>query len=251
MTASLRLPPFLPAAQTRTGVCPRARRVGHPPDDGRFAPEPCSIWPAPPSTCSRFARTTRARARALVTASPGPRATGLRIVECSYQPWTGRTQGVPPATGNYVNFLRSRGIVVLPTYGIPQDEDAVRVVKKCFPAASVDRTPIGKPTGVGGWRSELREMGCLNQRTLTTYWLGELTTPPEGQVARSHAGFAGSYCPGGIPISGRPRSALFLAPPGFWNFGNAILTSRWGAGSAACWLRWRPPGAGRQLKPGP
>ncbi len=54
----------------------------------------------------------------------------LSWVEVPYRPREGRRGELPPAFGNYVNYLRVRGIVVLPGYGIAEDHEARRLIEQ-------------------------------------------------------------------------------------------------------------------------
>jgi agmatine/peptidylarginine deiminase len=65
------------------------------------------------------------------------RRAGLRWVELPYAPREGRRGELPPAFGIYVNFLRVRGLIVMPTYGIPEDEEAHRVIEAAVPRSIV------------------------------------------------------------------------------------------------------------------
>jgi agmatine deiminase len=45
--------------------------------------------------------------------------------------------GIPSAAGNYVNFLRVGRLVVVPAYGVPQDDLACRTLERLLPGAIV------------------------------------------------------------------------------------------------------------------
>lgn len=62
---------------------------------------------------------------------------GLTVVEVPYRPWTAPSRGVPSAFGNYVNFLRVRGLIVLPAYGIAEDGLAHLIIQEAFSGSSV------------------------------------------------------------------------------------------------------------------
>ena len=64
---------------------------------------------------------------------------GLRAAEVPYRPWTGGCRGVPPTTGNYLNFLRVRGLLVVPANGYPEDEEALRVCVGTSPGPTSSR----------------------------------------------------------------------------------------------------------------
>lgn len=65
------------------------------------------------------------------------RRSTLRWVEVPYRPKEGRRGEIPPAFGNYVNFLRVRGLILMPTYGIPEDEEACRIIAGAAPGCTV------------------------------------------------------------------------------------------------------------------
>jgi agmatine deiminase len=52
--------------------------------------------------------------------------------------WTDeKRDGIYSAVGNYVNFLRIGRLVVVPAYGVPQDDLACRALERLLPGASV------------------------------------------------------------------------------------------------------------------
>lgn len=58
-------------------------------------------------------------------------------MEIPYRPEGGCRGGIPSAFGNYVNFLRVRGLVVLPSYGLPEDELARKIIADLLPTTDV------------------------------------------------------------------------------------------------------------------
>jgi len=54
----------------------------------------------------------------------------LSWVEVPYMPREGRRGELPPAFGNYVNYLRVSRVVVLPGYGIAEDNEARRIIEQ-------------------------------------------------------------------------------------------------------------------------
>jgi agmatine deiminase len=78
------------------------------------------------------------------------RRAGLEVLKIPYRPWTGRCPGIPPATGNYVNFLRVGRLVVVPSYSIPEDESACLIIQKCFSDGSVHRLDCRNLAAEGG-----------------------------------------------------------------------------------------------------
>jgi agmatine deiminase len=71
------------------------------------------------------------------------KGSGLEVVEIPYRPSAGTSKGMPSAVGNYVNFLRMRDLVVLPNYGLSEDEDACRVVRGCLSGSSASIALVG------------------------------------------------------------------------------------------------------------
>ena len=78
---------------------------------------------------------------------------GLEINRLPYRPDKRSRRRVPPATGNYVNFLRVGNLVVVPAHGLPEDDEAVRVLRGLLPKATV--VPLD-------CRELAREGGCWN-----------------------------------------------------------------------------------------
>lgn len=86
--------------------------------------------------------------------------TGLRIERLPYVPdFSSRTE-IPPATGNYVNFLRVGSLIVMPKYGLPEDRVAARRLTKLIPDAEIVSVPC---------RGLASEGGALNCATWTVH----------------------------------------------------------------------------------
>jgi len=62
---------------------------------------------------------------------------GLSIHKLPYRPDMRSKSTIPPATGNYVNFLRVGNLVIVPAHGIPEDGEAVRVLQELLPKATI------------------------------------------------------------------------------------------------------------------
>lgn len=58
--------------------------------------------------------------------------------------------GIPSAAGCYANFLRVGPLVVVPAYGVPQDELACRTLERLIPGASVVPLECKGLAGEGG-----------------------------------------------------------------------------------------------------
>jgi len=62
---------------------------------------------------------------------------GLEVHRLPYHPDRRSRRRIPPATGNYVNFLRVGNLVIVPAHGIPEDDEAARVLQRLLPKAAV------------------------------------------------------------------------------------------------------------------
>jgi agmatine deiminase len=74
----------------------------------------------------------------------------LRWVAVPYRPIDGPPGELPPAFGNYVNFLRVGDLVVLPGYGIPEDDQARRVIQRALPGVAVVQVDCSALSTEGG-----------------------------------------------------------------------------------------------------
>jgi agmatine deiminase len=61
----------------------------------------------------------------------------LAIERFPYVPSDGSDTGIPPAIGNYVNYLRVGSLIVMPKYGLPQDQTASMRIASLIPDAEV------------------------------------------------------------------------------------------------------------------
>ncbi len=100
----------------------------------------------------------------------------LGVRELPYRPVSESSEGMPSAIGNYVNFLQVRGLIVLPIYGFPGDDDSRGVLARTFPGSSV--ATLDCPRARFGWRClELCELvdqdhvlEFLNSMPLSLWW---------------------------------------------------------------------------------
>jgi agmatine/peptidylarginine deiminase len=83
---------------------------------------------------------------------------GLEIAEVPYRPGSGSAQGMPSAIGNYVNFLLIEELVIVPSYGRREDDEARETLSRVFPGFDVHAVECRR---IG------REGGCLNCVTWT------------------------------------------------------------------------------------
>jgi len=74
-----------------------------------------------------------------------------------------RKGGIAPAFGNYINFIRLENKIFLPQYNIPEDLDAVNVLKKNFKDLEII------PVCLDGIKELSFEGGVLNCITWVTY----------------------------------------------------------------------------------
>ena len=77
------------------------------------------------------------------------REAGLAVEELPYAPRAmGRTGS---AVGCYINYLRHQGRIVVPQFGQPEDEAALRRMQELFPdhhIIALDAMPIARDGGV-------------------------------------------------------------------------------------------------------
>jgi agmatine deiminase len=75
----------------------------------------------------------------------------LKWIDLPYCPVAEVIDGIPSAVGCYANFLMVRGLIVLPTFGIPEDDIARHVLVERAPhfaIESIDCTDLAKEGGV-------------------------------------------------------------------------------------------------------
>lgn len=66
------------------------------------------------------------------------RQLGFDLIRLPYAPSNEiSADGIPSASGVYVNFLETPGTIVCPTYGLAEDDRAVRALEKCYPSRRV------------------------------------------------------------------------------------------------------------------
>ena len=65
------------------------------------------------------------------------RGAGPEVTELPYRPRTGRLRGIPPAFGCYVNYLRVGQVAVVPSYGLPEDAEALKRLREALPDSDV------------------------------------------------------------------------------------------------------------------
>jgi agmatine deiminase len=62
---------------------------------------------------------------------------GFRVTTLPYSPPQTKRRGIDSAVGNYVNFVRVGNLLIIPTYGIPEDGEAVRRLNRLKPRLKV------------------------------------------------------------------------------------------------------------------
>jgi agmatine deiminase len=79
------------------------------------------------------------------------RRAGLEWVELPYRPEDAIHDGIPSAFGCYANFLMVRGLIVVPAFGLPEDDIAVRIVEEhtgSSAVTSLDCSDLARGGGV-------------------------------------------------------------------------------------------------------
>jgi agmatine deiminase len=76
----------------------------------------------------------------------------LQQIEFTYSPTYEKNEDkVPSASGTYVNYLQVGNKIIMPTFGIPEDECAQKQLREVFPQhqiETIDSTEIAKEGGV-------------------------------------------------------------------------------------------------------
>jgi agmatine deiminase len=62
---------------------------------------------------------------------------GLAVERLPYAPTDEEHDGIPSAKGCYINYLRVGRLVVVPAFGLPQDDLACRTLERLLPGATV------------------------------------------------------------------------------------------------------------------
>jgi agmatine deiminase len=86
---------------------------------------------------------------------------GIEAVEVPYSPVRSR-KSIPPATGNYSNSLILPGVVLVPTYGMPSDDKAMKIVADQFPNRQV------LPVACAGIAAEGGSIHCVTAEVQMT-----------------------------------------------------------------------------------
>jgi agmatine deiminase len=74
---------------------------------------------------------------------------GLDYIEIPYNPYGNKTYG--QANGDYINFLQMQNTVIIPTFGIKEDEVAVRQFEQLFSGqkiATIDSNEVADNGGI-------------------------------------------------------------------------------------------------------
>jgi len=84
----------------------------------------------------------------------------LRWVELPHRPKEGPPDELPPAFGNYVNFLRVRGLLVIPVYDIPEDREAHEIIEAAAAGSTVRSIECSDLSMTGG------VLNCITWNTM-------------------------------------------------------------------------------------
>lgn len=74
---------------------------------------------------------------------------GLKSLELPYCPGDDKV-GEQSAVGVYVNFLQVKGLLAVPVYGLPEDQEAVRLLEQAYPHSKVVPVDCRKLAEEGG-----------------------------------------------------------------------------------------------------
>lgn len=74
----------------------------------------------------------------------------LTVAELPYFQERHECDGIPSAVGNYVNFLRIGKLIVVPAYGVAEDDEACRMLQQLCPDARVVSLPCTELAREGG-----------------------------------------------------------------------------------------------------
>jgi agmatine deiminase len=61
---------------------------------------------------------------------------GMEVIEVPYNPYRNRSSG--DATGIYINFLETQQMIVLPKFGLPEDEEFHMLINDLYPAKVIE-----------------------------------------------------------------------------------------------------------------
>jgi agmatine deiminase len=75
---------------------------------------------------------------------------GLTVAELPYSQERAAYDGIPSAVGNYVNFLRIGQLIIVPAYGVADDDGACRTLEQLCPDAQVVSLPCTELAREGG-----------------------------------------------------------------------------------------------------
>ena len=73
---------------------------------------------------------------------------GLSYISIPYNPYRNQSDG--DATGEYINFLWMEQAIILPVFGLKEDEQAVRQFEQLFPGKIIETIPASELAANGG-----------------------------------------------------------------------------------------------------
>jgi agmatine deiminase len=110
------------------------------------------------------------------------RRAGLKVVELPYLPRIGRTRGIPPAFGCYLNYLWVGRVIVVPRFGVAEDAEVVNCFRRYFPESDVHHLDCTDLSAEGG---------ILNCATWTVLTQEGMEKDSHGRAAGAARGFIG------------------------------------------------------------
>ena len=72
------------------------------------------------------------------------------LIELPYDPQPGGRDGIPTAAGNWMNFLRVRDVLIVPTFGMKGDERVLGILRDVHPGYAVEAVECCKLAREGG-----------------------------------------------------------------------------------------------------
>lgn len=78
------------------------------------------------------------------------RRAGLEVLEVPYRPAPESSGGMPSAVGNYINYLRVGRLIVIPCFGLPEDERARASLAEAHPGVVIENLECRELAAEGG-----------------------------------------------------------------------------------------------------
>ena len=93
---------------------------------------------------------------------------GFEVVPFPYCPTGKIVEGIDSAVGVYINFLQAGGMIFCPTFGQPEDDQALNILSRCFAGSQI--IPVTS--------DELAEEGGVLNCVASTYRFHPLIQKP-------------------------------------------------------------------------